>query len=107
MSLIDPNAQYSILGTSVRVDRVEGQTVVLHAPLRLGPGRSVAIRTGSTTFQAMVLHAHVFALHGEQGATYEIQAEIGSPACPAGAPEGRRRTVELDASKKGGGWRAA
>lgn len=106
MNGIDPTAQYSILGTSVRLDRIEGETLVLHAPLRLGPGRTVAIRTGATTFQAMVLNARVFALHGEAGATYEIEAEISSPACSADAPKDRRR-IELEASKKGGNWRAA
>ena len=103
---MDPNAQYSILGTSVRLDRIEGETLVLHAPLRLGPGRTVSIRTGGTTFQAMVLNARVFALHGEDGTTYEIEAEMSSPACLADAPKERRR-IEVEASKKGGSWRAA
>ena len=107
MNALDPNAQYSILGTSIRVDRVEGQTLVLQAPLRLGPGRTVSIRTGTTTFQATVVTAHVCALNGEHGATYEIQVEMASPACPADTPTERRRTIALEASKKGGNWRAA
>jgi hypothetical protein len=108
MNVIDLNAQYSILGTAVRLDRVDGRMLVLHAPLRLGPGRTVSIRNGATTFQATVLNAHVVALHAEQGATYEICAEMtASPACPAEAPTERRRPVDLEASKKGGSWRAA
>ena len=78
MNVIDLNAQYSILGTAVRLDRVDGRMLVLHAPLRLGPGRTVSIRNGATTFQATVLNAHVVALHAEQGATYEICAEMAA-----------------------------
>ena len=111
MLAIDPNAQYSILGTSVRVERAEGQTLVLHAPLRLCPGRTVSIRTGAATFQAMVLNAHVVALHGEQGTTYEIQAELTGGAAGVRPKEPVSQTaspaVVSDASKKGGSYRAA
>ena len=111
MNVMDPNAQYSILGTSIRVDRIDGQMLVLHAPLRLGPGRTVSIRTGATTFQAMVLNAHVFALHGEEGTTYEIQAEMTGQQNEARPKESASRpaspAVALETSTKGGNWRAA
>jgi hypothetical protein len=111
MHAIDLNARYSIQGTSVRMERTDGQTLVLHAPLRLCPGRTVSIRTGATTFQAMVLNAHVVALHGEQGTTYEIQAELTGDSAGARRKEPLSQTaspaVAIDASQKGGNYRAA
>ena len=96
MNAVDANTQYSILGSPVRVVTVEGQTLVLHAPHRLGPGRNVSIRHGSTTFEATVASAHVIALNAESGATYELRVEIaGSPA------------VDSESSRKGGQWKAA
>lgn len=107
---MDVNAQYSILGTSVRLDRIDGQTLVLHAPLRLGPGRTVSIRTGTTTFQAMVLNAQIVALHAENGATYEIQAEMTGEQIdgrPKASASQTASPVALETPRKGGSWRAA
>ncbi len=99
MQLLDSTASFSILGTAIRVNRVDGRMLVLHAPLRLGPGRVVPIRTGATTFQAMVLNASVCALDAEEGAMYELQVEMTTePASPA---------VRTDAPRKGGSQRAA
>ena len=96
MNAVDVNAQYSILGSPVRVVTVDRQTLVLHAPHRLGPGRNVSIRNGSTTFQAIVASAHVVSLNAESGATYELRVEIaGSPA------------VDSESSRKGGQRTAA
>jgi hypothetical protein len=96
MKAVNADAQYSILGSPVRVVTVDGQTLVLHAPHRLGPGRNVSIRNGSTTFQATVASAHVVSLNAESGATYELRVEIaGSPA------------VDSESCKKGGQSRAA
>ena len=95
MHAVDVNAQYSISGSPVRLVTTDGDALVLHAPHRLGPGRSVVIRTGSTTLQATVASAQVVSLD-EAGATYELRVELtGSPA------------VESDSEKKGGQWRAA
>jgi hypothetical protein len=101
MHVIDPTAAYSILGTSIHLDRVDGGTLMLRAPLRLCPGRTISIRSGATTFRAMVVNARVHALHGEQGASYEIQAQMAESTSSSASP------AELEALKKGGNWRAA
>lgn len=96
MHPLDVNAQYSIFGSPVRLVTMDGDALVVHAPHRLGPGRSVSIRAGSTTLQATVASAHVVSLNAEAGATYELRVELaGSPA------------VEAKSSKKGGRSRAA
>jgi hypothetical protein len=96
MDAVDVNAQYSIFGSPVRVVTGDAHMLVLHAPHRLGPGRSVSIRSGSRSFQATVASAHVVSLDAESGATYELCVELaGSPA------------VEPESLKKGGQGRAA
>jgi hypothetical protein len=108
---VDPNAPLSILGTVIHLNRVDGRTLMLRAPLRLCPGRVVPVRTGKTTFRVMVVNATVCALDPREGAVYELQVEMtgdehqkqiresGSrPASPA---------VGANASKKGGEPRAA
>jgi hypothetical protein len=111
MHAIDVTAQYSILGSPVRVLEVDGPAVVLHAPHRLGPGRFVSIRNGATTFGATVSSAHVVALDADAGATYELRVEMAAAPSGTGAQEAISRTaspaVDPVAMKKGGASRAA
>lgn len=104
MHTIDVNAQYSIFGSPVQLVHVDGQVLVLHAPHRLGPGRSVSIRSGSAVFQATVESAHIVALNADLGATYELRVEAqGSDSTSRAASP----AVEPESPKKGGHWRAA
>jgi len=96
MNTTDTKMQYSILGTPVQLKGVDGEILLLHAPLRLGPGRAVSIRNGAATFQATVLSAHIFSLDPEHGPIYELQVEpLSRTASPA---------VDAETSKKGGWW---
>ena len=93
---MNTNAQYSILGTPVQLHHTDDDTLVVHAPLRIGPGRKVPIRSGATTFQATVLSAHICSLDAENGPTYELRLEsVSRTASPAD---------DTNVSKKGGWW---
>ena len=111
----DLNNPYSIFGSPVTLVQAHGQALVFHAPHRLGPGRTIAIRSGSKTFQAMIANAHIVALDAELGATYELQLELADAAAARyfatvpGEPISRAASpaVDPEVSEKGGQPRAA
>ena len=114
MRTTDAIAKYSIFGSPVSLVHAHGRELVFHAPHRLGPGRTIAVRSGSKTFQATIANAQIVALDAEVGATYELHLELAdeSAARHFAVPgqlisRAASPAVDSDLSRKGGASRAA